>query len=88
MSILAPFIFIIFFLFIITFLGFSIVINGVLGLWYRFIRRFFGGSPMASGERRQGYWRGRSTKDERQADENGKIFSSDEGTYVDFEEVK
>lgn len=88
MGILGPIIFVVFFLFVIIILGFSIILNGILGLWYGFIRRFFGGSPMASGGCRQRYWRGRSPKSERQAGEDGKIFSSDEGTYVDFEEVK
>ncbi len=90
MSILAPIIFIFFFLLVIALLGFSIVLNGILGLWYGFIRRFFGGSPMASGEnsRRRTYWNGRSSGNENQDEGEGKIFSSDEGTYVDFEEVK
>ena len=90
MSILAPIIFIIFLLFVILALGFSIVLNGILGLWYGLIRRFFGGSPMASDDKRrkQGYWHDLSSEGGSRTEDEGKIFSSDEGTYVDYEEVK
>ncbi len=90
MSIFGLIIFILFFIIIIAFVGFSILLNGVMALWYGFVRRFFGGSPMASGgnSQRYDYARSRTRENADNPDAEGKIFSADEGTYVDFEEVK
>ena len=88
MGVFGSIIFIFVFLLVIAFLGFSILLNGVLGLWYGFIRRFFGGSPTAYSDTARRY-RGKGNSDSNQQQEqDGKIFSADEGTYVDFEEVE
>ena len=88
MGVFGPIIFIFVFLLVIAFLGFSILLNGVLGLWYGFIRRFFGGSPTAYSDTARRY-RGKGNSDsDQQQEQDGKIFSADEGTYVDFEEVE
>lgn len=89
MGIIGPIIFVFVFLLVIAFLGFSILLNGVLGLWYGFVRRFFGGSPTAySDTNRRRQHVNHDSYGDHGHEQDGKIFSADEGTYVDFEEVK
>lgn len=84
MSILFPFILVLFLIGIIALWMVSIVVGGVLNLWYMLTGKYPGSSRFHSTRERQ--QRYRSSKDKRK--EEQKIFADDEGTYVEFEEVK
>ena len=83
MSILFPFILVLFLIVIIVLWMVSIVVGGVLNLWYMLTGKYPGSSRFRSTRERQ--QRYRSPKDKPK--EEKKIFAEDEGTYVDFEEV-
>ncbi len=90
MSIFAPVIFIFLILLFFFLMGLSVLLGGILNLWYGFVRRFFGGSPTATMNRGKGQRQGfsRESNQEQSQRNDDKIFSADEGIYVDFEEVK
>ncbi|MBQ8736766.1 MAG: DUF4834 family protein [Bacteroidaceae bacterium] len=83
---------------LIILLLFFILIFGVGAFFFAFLRRIFGGTGVKSGFNSGGF-RSASNSDSGTHKENAakksgapknknKIFSSDEGTYVDFIEVK
>lgn len=84
MSILFPFVLVLFLIGIVALWMVSMVVGGVLNLWYMLTGRYPGSSRFRSTRERQQKYRSPNdkTKEER------KIFAEDEGIYVDFEEVK
>lgn len=84
MSLLFPFLLVLLLIGIIAIWMVSIVVGGVLNLWYMLTGRYPGSSRFRSTRERQQQYR---SSDEKMKEER-KIFAEDEGTYVEFEEVK
>ena len=84
MSILAPFFLVLFLIGIVAIWMVSMVVGGVLNLWYMLTGRYPGSSRFHSTRERQQRYRSSNSKPK----EERKIFAEDEGTYVEFEEIK
>ena len=84
MSILAPFFLVLFLIGIVAIWMMSMVVGGVLNLWYMLTGRYPGSSRFHSTRERQRQYRSSNNKPK----EERKIFVEDEGTYVEFEEIK
>lgn len=92
MSLILPILFILCFFLAIVAIFLSYLVNGALNLWNGIMRTLFGSSPRDGdfGRRRQGRKPHTSTDGSGTAGsprQDQKIFSADEGTYVDFEEI-
>lgn len=87
MSFLAPVIFVVFFVIIAVAVGFLLLVDGVLNVWYGLIHTLFGGSDRSRVNDSTRGRRGDSDGKNSTSRTEKKIFSADEGTYVDFEEL-
>lgn len=85
MSLFLPVIFILFFVFALVLIGVSMVMNTVFRIWYSIKRMFSGTSPRTNSF--NGGRRNNARSSGQAPNASQKIFSADEGTYVDFEEV-
>jgi len=88
MGLFGPLIFIIFILLAIGFVFFSMIMGTLLRAWFVLKGWLNGGNTQRtqnSSQRRSYYRNDTSTK--QKAEEQTKIFSKDEGEYVDFEEI-